>query len=72
VQRTTDSDYNVVSKEPKASSRRGIALAEQMVLVLRRHRVRQAQERLVAGPAWDDSGLVRRRARSRLPPAADH
>jgi integrase len=58
VQRTTDSDYNVVSKEPKASSRRGIALAEQMVLVLRRHRVRQAQERLAAGPAWHDTGLV--------------
>lgn len=58
VQRTTDSDYNVVSKEPKASSRRGIALAEQMVAVLRRHRILQAQESLAAGPAWQDSGLV--------------
>lgn len=58
VQRTTDSDYNIVSKEPKASSRRSEAVAEQMVTVLRRHRIRQAQERLAAGPAWQDSGLV--------------
>jgi integrase len=57
VQRTTDSDYNIVSKEPKASSRRSVALAEQMVAALRRHRIRQAQERLAAGPAWQDSGL---------------
>jgi integrase len=58
VQRTTDSDYKIVSKEPKASSRRSVALAEQMVTALRRHRVRQAQERLAAGPGWQESGLV--------------
>ena len=48
VQRTTDSDYNIISKEPKASSRRGIALAEHMVLALRRHRAIQLHERLSA------------------------
>jgi integrase len=58
VQRTTDSDYKIVSKEPKASSRRAVALAPHTVVALRRHRSVQAQERLAAGPAWQHSGLV--------------
>ena len=57
-QRTTDSDYNIVTKEPKASSRRSVALAGRAVSALRRHRVRQAREQLAAGPVWRDTGLV--------------
>jgi integrase len=58
VPRTTDSDYKILSKEPKASSRRAVALAPHTVAALRRHRVEQSQERLAAGPAWENSGLV--------------
>ncbi|MDX6198770.1 MAG: hypothetical protein QOJ79_1921 [Actinomycetota bacterium] len=58
VQRTTDSDYKVVSKEPKASSRRAVALAPRTVAALRRHRIQQAGERLAAGVAWEATGLV--------------
>ena len=45
--------------EPKtAHSRRGAALTSLAVEALRRHRVRQAQERLLLGAAWQDHGLV--------------
>ncbi|HZU05719.1 MAG TPA: site-specific integrase [Chloroflexota bacterium] len=45
--------------EPKtARSRRTIALPPPVVEVLRRHRARQLEERLQAGAAWQDSGLV--------------
>jgi len=57
-QRTTDSDYQVVTKEPKASSRRAVALAAHTVAALRRHSAGLARERLAAGAAWTDSGLV--------------
>ncbi len=58
TQRTTDSDYQVVTKEPKASSRRAVALAAHTVTALRRHSAGLARERLAAGAAWTDSGLV--------------
>jgi integrase len=58
TQRTTDSDYQVVTKEPKASSRRAVALAAHTVAALRRHSAVLARERLAAGTAWTDSGLV--------------
>jgi integrase len=39
-------------------SRRTLALACKCVEALREHRVRQAQDRLAAGPLWRDHGLV--------------
>lgn len=57
-QRTTDSEYQVITKEPKASSRRSVALGAYAVGVLRRHRTAQVAERLAAGALWEDSGLV--------------
>ena len=45
--------------EPKtASSRRGVVLSATAVEALRRHRIRQAAERLRLGAAWDDHDLV--------------
>jgi integrase len=39
-------------------SRRTLALPASVDAALRRHRARQAQERLIAGPVWQDTGLV--------------
>jgi integrase len=39
-------------------SRRTLALPRRCVEVLREHRVRQAQDRLAAGPLWQDDALV--------------
>jgi integrase len=39
-------------------SRRTLALPRRCVEALREHRVRQAEDRLVAGPLWQDHGLV--------------
>jgi integrase len=39
-------------------SRRTLALPRKCVEALREHRVRQVQDRLVAGPLWQDQGLV--------------
>jgi integrase len=39
-------------------SRREMALPDEVVKALRRHRARQAEQRLVAGPRWHESGLV--------------
>jgi integrase len=39
-------------------SRRTLALPRKCVEALREHRVRQAQDRLAAGPLWQDHGLV--------------
>jgi integrase len=45
--------------QPKTKrSRRQVALAAPAVEALRRHKVAQAAERLAAGPAWQDLGLV--------------
>lgn len=45
--------------EPKtAHSRRVIALPARVVAALREHRRRQVEERLRAGEAWQDTGLV--------------
>jgi integrase len=49
----------VVAGEPKtARGRRTIALDPTTVATLRQHRKRQAEERLLAGPRYADSGLV--------------
>lgn len=56
VQRVKD---GLLFGEPKtASGRRQIALAPAAVAAFRRHHVRQAEERLKAGPRWQDNGLV--------------
>ncbi len=39
-------------------SRRSVALPEVAVSALRRHRVRQMEERLLAGSRWQDTGMV--------------
>jgi len=41
-----------------AKSRRTLALPRRCVLALREHRVRQAEDRLAAGPLWQDHNLV--------------
>jgi len=49
----------LVAGEPKtASGRRQIALPATAAESLRRHRVRQLEHRLAAGPAYDDQGRV--------------
>jgi len=48
-----------VLKEPKSRrSRRTIMLPRVCIDALRDHRRRQMEERLVAGPSWEDHGLV--------------
>jgi len=50
---------NLVFTEPKTDrSRRTLRMPEALVKALRAHRVRQMQERLVAGSAWKDNNLV--------------
>lgn len=45
--------------EPKTrTSRRTVPLASVALEALKRHRARQAEERLAAGPEWKDQGLV--------------
>jgi len=39
-------------------SRRAVALAPQLVLILREHRARQVERRLAAGDAWENTDLV--------------
>ena len=41
-----------------AKSRRTLALPQTAVQALREHKVRQAEDRLAAGPLWHDHGLV--------------
>ena len=57
-QRTVDAEWNVVTKEPKGTSRRTIDLGPGAVGALRRRRSQSAAERLQAGPVHVDSGLV--------------
>jgi integrase len=60
VQTLTTIDYGMIFTTPKTPrSRRVIYLDEGTVGELRRHRRRQREEQLAAGPAWDGShGLV--------------
>jgi len=49
----------LICVEPKTfRSRRSVALPPQVVESLRMHKSRQAQERLLAGARWQDTGLV--------------
>lgn len=57
-QRTTDADWQIVTKEPKGTSRRTIDLGGEAVGALRAHRRQSLSERLAWGSAYTDSGLV--------------
>ena len=48
----------VIGPTKTRRSRRPLPMPQLVVEVLRRHRVRQAEARVLAGPAWDDQGLV--------------
>jgi integrase len=48
----------VIGELKTSRSRRTLFLTTQMVELLRRHRARQAVERMAVGEAWDDHGLV--------------
>ncbi len=58
TQQRTTADYRVVVSEPKARSRRVINLDASVLNALRAHRRHQREERLAAGPGWEDSGYV--------------
>ena len=52
-------NYRVHVSEPKtAKGKRSLALDPATAAALREHRARQAEERLIVGPGWQDSGLV--------------
>ena len=57
-QRTTDADWQIVTKEPKGTSRRTIDLGGEALGALRAHRRQSVSERLVWGSAYTDTGLV--------------
>jgi integrase len=57
-QRTTDADWQVITKEPKGTSRRIIDLGAAAVAALRAHRKKVLTERLEWGGGYTDSGLV--------------
>ncbi|MCG5213114.1 tyrosine-type recombinase/integrase [Streptosporangium soli] len=55
----TQLGWNTVEGTPKTeASDRVIALDEETLKILKAHRIKQAAERLAAGPAWVDSGFV--------------
>ena len=60
VERSLDTLYGpAVENDPKrASSRRPAVLLAPVVASLEAHRVRQAEERLAAGPAWCEHGYI--------------
>ncbi len=48
-----------IEQEPKtATSRRSIPLVAPAIEALKRHRLRQLEQRLAAGPAWDERNLI--------------
>ena len=58
-QARTVAHHKVVISEPKTKAgRRPNALDPETLAALKTHRARQSAERLAAGPAWEDSGLV--------------
>ena len=57
-QRTTDADWNVITKAPKGTSRRTIDLGDAAVAALHRHRQQSDAERRRWGSAYTDNGLV--------------
>ncbi len=57
VSRITNKGF-VVSEPKTAKSRRNIPLAPRTLEALKRHRVRQNEQRLALGDAWEDQGLI--------------
>ncbi len=58
VRRDGDRSGTLEFSEPKNASRRAVGLSPRAVRALRDHRKRQLEEKLAAGAAWRDSGLV--------------
>jgi integrase len=54
----TDASGAMEFKKPKNDKSRTIALPETLVGILRKHRARQNEERLVLGPSYKDGDLV--------------
>ena len=48
----------IVGELKTRRSRRTLYLTPEVVDALRRHRARQAEERVAAGPVWQDHGLI--------------
>jgi integrase len=49
----------LIFQEPKtASSRRSVPIPAECIAALKQHRARQAEEKLLLGPAYEDHGLV--------------
>ena len=48
----------LIFKRPKNDRERTVAIGPELVAILRRHRVRQAEEKLHLGPAYRENGLV--------------
>jgi integrase len=48
----------IVGELKTSRSRRTLFLTPQIVELLRRHRVRQAEDRIAVGEAWEDHGLI--------------
>jgi integrase len=48
----------VVSELKTRKSRRTLYLTAELIEILRRHRARQAEDRIAAGEAWQDHGLI--------------
>lgn len=57
-QRTTDADWNVITKAPKGTSRRTIDLGDVAVAALHEHHQRSSSERQHWGAAYTDNGLA--------------
>jgi integrase len=56
---TDDGEGGLRAAEPKTErSRRAIAMPETIARSLKAHRVRQLEERMLAGSTWRDSGLI--------------
>ena len=58
VRRDSDRSGTLEFSEPKNASRRAVGLPPRAVRALRDHRKRQLEEKLAAGAAWRDGGLV--------------
>ena len=58
VRRDGERSGKLVFSEPKNASRRAVGLPQRAVAALRSHRKRQVEEKLQAGPLYEDQGLV--------------
>ena len=58
MRRDGDRPGKLVLSEPKNASRRTVGLPRRALVALKSHRKRQLEEKLKAGAAWKDNGLV--------------